>query len=282
MTSPITPEQIHEFAATWFRALDVHAPIDECWSMLTDDKLNMHFPDGDIHDFATFSRWYNRVTNLFFDERHAIRNIEVHNSADDQADVTVVVEWKASWWLAPAAQSERVDLEVTQRWTVRRCSSTKNAVGLEIVSYILADDLKFAPGSAKLPEAPAGNAGELVKLNQRVAEMEQQAGAEAVEFFNTLLSDKLIFRRASGKVVGKSGPEGFLEGLKNNPFKSHVTQNISINLLEDRALVTLVVVANRNDDGSVHRYRNIRLFSRIGDQWILELWYNYEITSLSA
>ena len=51
MTSPITPEQIHEFAAAWFRALDVHAPIDECLSMLTDDKLYMHFPDGEIHDF---------------------------------------------------------------------------------------------------------------------------------------------------------------------------------------------------------------------------------------
>ena len=117
-------------------------------------------------------------------------------------------------------------------------------------------------------------------MNQRVAGMEQQAGTEAVEFFHTLLSDKLIFRRASGKVVGKSGPEGFLEGLKNNPFKSHVTQDISVNLLEDRALVTLVVVANRKDDDSVHLYRNIRLFSPIGDQWILELWCNYEITGL--
>ncbi len=33
-------------------------------------------------------------------------------------------------------------------------------------------------------------------------------------------------------------------------------------------------------DGSVGRYRNIRLFSRAGHDWILELWYNYEITSL--
>ncbi len=41
-----------------------------------------------------------------------------------------------------------------------------------------------------------------------------------------------------------------------------------------------IAVGTRKDDGSVHRYRNVRLFSRAGNEWIMELWYNYEITGL--
>lgn len=119
----------------------------------------------------------------------------------------------------------------------------------------------------------------LIELNRRIGQMEQQGEAAQV-FFQTHLSDQLIFRRASGKVVGKSGPGGFLEGLKNNPFTSRVSEEISVQLMGDRALVTLIVVGTRADDRSVHRYRNVRLFSRARDNWIMEFWYNYEITSL--
>jgi len=117
-------------------------------------------------------------------------------------------------------------------------------------------------------------------LNKRIGEMEQKRGDEAYLFFNAFLSDQLIFRRASGEVVGKSEPEGFLDSLKKpSPFTSRVSDDISVALLDARALVTLILIGYRAD-GSAGRYRNIRLFSRSGDDWILELWYNYEITSL--
>jgi hypothetical protein len=47
---------------------------------------------------------------------------------------------------------------------------------------------------------------DLLTLNTRLGKMEQQ-GAVAAQFFTDLLSDDLVFRRASGKVVGKSGPK---------------------------------------------------------------------------
>jgi hypothetical protein len=56
------------------------------------------------------------------------------------------------------------------------------------------------------------HANTLVELNQRIVQMEQQ-GESATAFFQKLLSDRFLFRRASGKVIGKSGPEGFLDGL---------------------------------------------------------------------
>ena len=44
----------------------------------------------------------------------------------------------------------------------------------------------------------------LIALNQQIGAKEQEE-TKAAGFFEELLSDKLIFRRASGVVVGKSG-----------------------------------------------------------------------------
>jgi hypothetical protein len=117
----------------------------------------------------------------------------------------------------------------------------------------------------------------LAELNQQMLQMEQQGGEAAQDYFRPGLSNQLVFRRANGTIVGKAA---FLDGLKNNPFQQRHSEDVSVSVQEDRALVTLIVVGQRKDDGSVHRYRNIRLFSRSGEQWILEFWYNYEITGL--
>ena len=121
---------------------------------------------------------------------------------------------------------------------------------------------------------------ELKTLNEQIAEMEQQRNDKAIDFFRRHLSDRLIFRRADGSVVGKGGtPEqkGFIEGLDGkSPFTSREAEDIKVTLLDDRALVTLIV-RTRKADGTKNRYRNIRMFSKQGDNWILELWYNYEI-----
>lgn len=178
MSSPIKREQIQEFATAWFRALDVHAPVDQCWSMLSDDDLHMHFPDGEIQDFVTFRKWYDRVINLFFDEKHTIRNVEVHSATEDRADVTVVVGWQASWWKAPAAESQRVNLTATQRWTLRPCPTTRNAFGLEICAYIMEDNIEYAPGSARLPLPATGSNKELNEVTQ--------ANLEGLEMYEML------------------------------------------------------------------------------------------------
>lgn len=146
--APITVEQIKRFAAAWYLALDQHDPIETCYDLLADVGLNMQFPDGDIRDMAGFKKWYDRVTNLFFDENHIVQTVSAQISGDE-AIVDVVVGWQASWWEAPAAKSKRVSMDATQRWTVRR--SNKNKHGLEIVSYIAQQEpFKYAPGFARL------------------------------------------------------------------------------------------------------------------------------------
>jgi len=148
VSNPITQEQIKTFVAAWYRALDNHDGIEECYPLLAENGLNMQFPDGDIRDYAGFKKWYDRVTNLFFDENHYVQTVEATISGD-QAVVDIIVGWQASWWEAPAAKSKRVSMDATQRWTVRR--SLNNRYGLEIVTYnATVEPFKYTPGLARL------------------------------------------------------------------------------------------------------------------------------------
>ncbi len=148
MAEPITTDQIKKFVAAWFLALDQHDPIDHCYPLLADEDLNMQFPDGDIRDHPSFKVWYDRVTNLFFDEQHIVQTVDAEIKGE-AANLRVVVGWQASWWEAPAAKSKRVSMDATQVWTVRR--SAKNQYGLEIVAYnATAEPFKYAPGFARL------------------------------------------------------------------------------------------------------------------------------------
>ena len=273
MATLVAPEQFQEFAVAWFHALDVHAPSAECQALLAVDGLRMHFPDAEIRDLTGFQKWYDRVTHLFYDEQHTIRGVEVVKAGDSRTEFRLRVRWQSGWWEPPAADSKRIDLEVSQNWVVRHASPDKNTFGLEIVEYVVADDFTYAPGSARLSAARPADRDDLGALNERIGEMEQ-AGEAAAEFFRALLADRLVFRRANGKIVGKNEPGGFLSSLPKNPFSSRRAEEISVNQVGDRALVTLLVVATRADDGSVHRYRNIRLFGREHGEWILELWYD--------
>ena len=144
----LSEENIRKFVAAWYYALDVHAPIEEISRFLADKDLNVQFPDGNITDMASFKTWYDRVTNLFFDENHYVQTVDAKVSGD-QAELDIVVGWQASWFEAPAAKSKRTSMDATQRWTVRK--SSKNAYGLEIVAYnATVEPFKYAPGFARL------------------------------------------------------------------------------------------------------------------------------------
>ena len=148
MSDAITMDQVKEFAAAWYRALDQHVPLEQAYSFLADHDLNVRFPDGDIVDRASFRRWYDAVTNRYFDENHTVQSVE-GTISDALARVRVVVGWQASWIEPPAAKSKRTSMDATQDWIVR--SSTKNAYGLEIVSYnATALPFSYAPGFARL------------------------------------------------------------------------------------------------------------------------------------
>lgn len=144
----LTLDEIKTFATAWYRALDFHVPIEEVYKLLADKGLNMQFPDGDIWNYESFKKWYDRVTNIFFDENHYVKSVKAKINGD-KAEVDIVVGWQASWWEPPDAKSKRVSMDATQKWIVRR--STRNVYGLEIVTYnATAAPFKYAPGFASL------------------------------------------------------------------------------------------------------------------------------------
>lgn len=148
MTDLITVEQVQRFTAAWYQALDLHVPVEECYSLLAEGGLHMRFPDGDLHDFDSFKRWYDGVTHRFFDENHTVHDVQprIWGAA---AEVRILVGWQASWFEPPSAKSKRLSLDATQRWLVR--SSTRNAHGLEIVYYdATLEPFQYAPGFARL------------------------------------------------------------------------------------------------------------------------------------
>lgn len=107
--------------------------------------------------------------------------------------------------------------------------------------------------------------------------MEQQYDGKAKAWFDDLLSDQLVFRCASRAVVDK---RAFLKSLdETNAFTSHRSDEISVTVLGEGTLATLISHTT-NLDGTYHFYRNIRLFSKQGQDWKLKLWYNCDLTSL--
>lgn len=154
-------DSIARFADAWYRALDVHAPVEEFMPLLVDDGLEMVFPEKSLHGIGDFKAWYAGgeysdgttapgVINIFFDENHVVRSISVEEK-NDEAIADVVVAWQASWFEPPAAKSKRTSMNATQRWILHACSPDKNPFGVVIASYnAMAKPFEYAPGFAAL------------------------------------------------------------------------------------------------------------------------------------
>ena len=155
----ITMDAIRNFVAAWYRALDQHVPPAECARMVTEDNLEMVFPEKTLHGVSDFLAWYAGgkysdgtsapgVINIFFDENHNVVSVDAQISGN-QAVLEVVVAWQASWFEAPAPKSKRVSLDATQRWVVR--ASNKNSYGLEVTSYnAMSKPFQYTPGFSRL------------------------------------------------------------------------------------------------------------------------------------
>ncbi len=142
---PLTTKEVETLASTWYKKLDVHAPLVELLPLVASDGLEMVFPEATLRTQAEFEGWYERVIRIFFDEVHTLKQVNTKLTANG-ADVKVVVHWEASVWNPPAAASQRIKLDAYQTWTVVRDAETDRPV---IARYTV-DELKYDAGSAKL------------------------------------------------------------------------------------------------------------------------------------
>jgi hypothetical protein len=141
----LTKAEIEELADRWYKALDVHAPLEELLAMLEDDRLEMVFPEGTSRGHAGFTDWYERVTRIFFDEVHTLTKVEPAIDGG-KAEVDVVVNWQAKVWNPPAPKSEWLGFDAYQTWVVERSPESGRPV---IVRYVV-DRLDPMEGSASL------------------------------------------------------------------------------------------------------------------------------------
>ena len=145
----ISLDEIKNFVAAWYRALDFHVPLDEIYTLLADKGLDMQFPDGNMKDYASFKlSWEDRVTNLFFDENHYVQTVDAKIKGD-QAVLDIVVGWQAS-----LGKPHLLKASVSQ-WTPRSVDGPpvekKSAFGLEILTYNrTVEPFKYAPGFSRL------------------------------------------------------------------------------------------------------------------------------------
>jgi hypothetical protein len=93
----------------------------------------MRFPADTGQGHPGVRRWYERIINTFFDEVHAIRELEV-STEGDRAKVNVLVNWQAHTWKPPAAKSQWLGFDAGQTWVVERSPTTQQPV---VVSYIV-------------------------------------------------------------------------------------------------------------------------------------------------
>jgi hypothetical protein len=145
MSDALTKEEIDELADHWYKALDVHAPVEELWGMLLDDGNEMVWPEGPTHGHAEFKGWYDRVTRIFFDEVHTLKKVDAKIDGD-KADVEVVVNWQAKVWNPPEPKSKWLGFDAYQTWQVVRSPESGKAV---IQRYVV-DQLEPMPGSETL------------------------------------------------------------------------------------------------------------------------------------
>ncbi len=105
-----------------------------------------------------------------------------------------------------------------------------------------------------------------------------------VAFFETLLAEKLTFRRASGAVVDKAT---YLKDLQNpaNTYDLLESEEVSATVLEGVAVVTLLVRAKGMREGNPFAgvFRNIRIFVHEPDKqqpWQLNAWFNVRVPDI--
>jgi hypothetical protein len=140
-----TAAEVQKLAAQWYRNLDVHAPVDQLLPLLAEEGLEMEFPEATLRGTDEFELWYDRVINVFFDEVHTLKNVEI-DSAQDGVLVKVVVRWEASMWHAPEPKSRRIKLDAYQTWLVTRSPST----GKPVIARYTVDELVYDKDSARL------------------------------------------------------------------------------------------------------------------------------------
>jgi len=126
-------DTITNFVHSWYSRLNDHAPFEEVRAMLSNDGIEMRFPETTLTTYPQFEAWYKGVTGTFFNQSHIVQKLEVTMNGDT-AELAVTVNWRAHTWQPPQAYSTWINAVAGQKWKVVRDPATGNPL---IQKYIV-------------------------------------------------------------------------------------------------------------------------------------------------
>lgn len=109
---------ILKFVRQWFSLLNDHGPVESFLAMLAPDGFVLQFPEATLSGEEAFRAWYQKVTNKYFDQSHDVKQLQI-DPGKDSIEITLLVNWRARTWEAPAAYSTCLDFDVIQSWRIK-------------------------------------------------------------------------------------------------------------------------------------------------------------------
>jgi len=118
---------------------------------------------------------------------------------------------------------------------------------------------------------------ELRRLNEEMR-VKEQAGEKP--YFDELLADTFLFRRADGTIVDKRQYLDDLGSVAKNPYErlESVVENVTLDGVS--GVVNVLVLAKRKKMERAAVFQNVRVFIRQGENWKLIMWVNTRIWDL--
>ena len=118
---------------------------------------------------------------------------------------------------------------------------------------------------------------ELRRLNEEIR-VKEQAGEKP--YFEKLLADTFLFRRADGTIVDKRQYLDDLGSVAKNPYErlESVVENVTLD--GNSGVVNVLVLAKRKNMDRAAVFQNVRVFSHEDENWKLIMWVNTKIGDL--
>lgn len=131
-STALTREEVDKLVSDWYHALDVHVPLDEALTMVADEGLEFHIPEGVKSGRDGFRELYHFWTHTFFDEVHTMKELEI-TPEGERAHVKLLVNWQARSWNPPEARSNDINFNAGQTWIVQRDPQSGRPVILQYI-----------------------------------------------------------------------------------------------------------------------------------------------------
>jgi hypothetical protein len=107
-----------QFVGEWFDLLSAHAPVDNLLPFVSENDLEMVFPERTLRSHADFRDWYKAVGETYSNQEHVVEKIDATPAGDGQ-DLAVTVIWRA----VQKSDDAKIAVRAQQSWRLATSGS---------------------------------------------------------------------------------------------------------------------------------------------------------------